>query len=512
MAMRNRVAGVMIALVCLLGAAPTARAQGDSQWTSAQASSLDNFIDSAMHQWKVPGLAIGIVRGSSVVYLKGFGVRDIKTGERVTPDTLFDIGSCTKAFTAGSVAILVDRGKMRWDDRVIDYVPFFHLHDPMADEYVTMRDLLTHRTGMGGTDLLWYGSPFSLEEIIRRVRYIEPSAGFRARFQYQNVMYATAGYAVGEATGGTWENFVRQNIFEPLGMNGADFSATDAQKAANRATPHSERPNGTVETIPWRNLDNIAPAGSINSGVRDMTKWIAMQLNDGLADGKRLISEKSMREMHTPQIVVPQGGEFQLFFPKSMQLSYGMGWFIEDYRGHQVILHPGDIDGFASLVVLIPEVHTGFVIFANLDHTPVREGLAYHLIDQFLGLQAEDWIAHFDGVAKGFVAAEEKQTAEEEKKQRAETHPSRELAAYAGTYRNRAYGDVVVSLEGDHLALQFDTFKSVLTHYQYDTFVADFPGLGGKMRATFYLDGDGDVTKVSATGLEFERVNGNSRN
>lgn len=504
--MRNRVAGVMIAVVCLLCVAPAAWAQSDSQWTPAQTSSLDNFIGTAMHRWKVPGLAIGIVQGGNVVYLKGFGVRDIKTGEAVTPDTLFDIGSCTKAFTAASVALLVDRGKMRWDDRVNAYAPIFHLHDPMADEYVTIRDLLTHRTGMGGTDLLWYASPFSLAEIVRRVRYIEPTAGFRARFQYQNVMYAAAGYAVGEASGGTWETFVRQNIFDPLGMNGADSSAVDAQKAANHATPHLEQANGTVETIPWRNLDNIAPAGAINAGVRDMTKWIAMQLNDGVADGKRLISEKSMKEMHTPQIVVPPGGEFSLFFPEPMQLSYGMGWFIEDYRGHQIILHPGDIDGFASVVVLIPEVHTGFVIFANLDHTPVREGLAFHLTDQMLGLQAEDWIAHFDGVAKSFAKAEEEQSTEEKNKPHADTHPSRELAAYAGTYGNRAYGDAIVSLEGDHLTVQFHTFKSALAHFQYDTFVADLRGLGRRTRVTFYLNANGDATKLSMEGLEFERV------
>src|SRR5487761_544546 len=502
--MRNclRVAGAIILAVCLLSAAAVARAQGDAPWTP-----LDRFIESAMQQWNVPGMAIGIVRGNRVVYLKGFGVRDIKTGQAVTPDTLFDIGSCTKAFTSASIAMLVDQGKMRWDDRVDEYVPFFHLRDPLADENVTIRDLLTHRTGMGGTDLLWYGSPFSLEQIIRRVGYIKPTAGFRAVFQYQNVMYATAGYAVGEASGGTWESFVRQNIFEPLGMSGADFSAVDAQKAADHATPHLEQPNGTVNTIPWRNVDNIAPAGSINAGVRDMTKWIAMQLNDGVANGKRLISDKSMTEMHTPQIVVPAGGEFQLFFPESMQLSYGTGWFIEDYRGHQIILHPGDIDGFASVVELIPEVQTGFVILANLDHTPVREGLAFHLIDQFLDLPAEDWIGHFADVAKGFAAAEEKQTAEEQEKQQANTHPSRELAAYAGTYRNRAYGDAVVSLEGDHLALQFHTLKAALTHFQYDTFVADLAGLGGKTRVTFYLNGDGDVTKLSAEGLNFERVN-----
>ena len=503
--MRNRLAKGILALMVAFCALTAARAQTSAQWSASQQSALDKFVQSAMHRWKVPGLAIGIVQGSSVVYLKGFGVRDIKTGEPVTSDTLFDIGSCTKAFTAASIGILVDRRKMHWDDPVNEYVPFFHLRDPMADENVTIRDLLTHRTGMGGTDLLWYGSPFSLEQIIRHVRYIKPTAGFRALFQYQNVMYATAGYAVGEATGGTWENFVRQNIFEPLGMSGADFSAVDAQKTADHATPHLEQSNGTVNAIPWRNLDNIAPAGSINAGVRDMTKWIAMQLNDGVANGKRLISDKSMTEMHTPQIVVPAGGEFQLFFPEPMQLSYGMGWFIEDYRGHQIILHPGDIDGFASVVVLIPEVHTGFVILANLDHTPVRAGLAYHLIDQFLGLQAEDWIGHFAKVAKGMNDAEEKTTEERGQKRHKGTHPSRGLAAYVGTYRNRGYGDAVVSLEGNHLAFQFHSFQSALTHFQYDTFEANLGG--GKTRVTFYLNGDGDVAKLSAEGMQFRRVN-----
>jgi len=501
--MRNclRVAGAIILAVCLLSAAAVARAQGDAPWTP-----LDRFIESAMQQWNVPGMAIGIVRGNRVVYLKGFGVRDIKTGQAVTPDTLFDIGSCTKAFTSASIAMLVDQGKMRWDDRVDEYVPFFHLRDPLADENVTIRDLLTHRTGMGGTDLLWYGSPFSLEQIIRRVGYIKPTAGFRARFQYQNVLYATAGYAVGETSGGTWQNFVQRNIFEPLGMSGADFSSVDAQKAADHATPHRKQSDGTVITIPWRNVDNIAPAGSINAGARDMANWVEMQLNEGVANGRRMISAKNMAEMHMPQIVVPDEGEFRLFFPRGMDLSYGLGWFIEDYHGHRIVLHPGDIDGFASLVVLIPEVHTGFVILSNLDHNPVRAGLGYHLIDQFLGLPPHDWVGHFAKVAAGFSVAEEERTEKWEASQRAHTHPSRGLAAYAGTYRNRAYGDAVVTVEGGQLTFQFHAFQSPLTHFQYDTFVADLGGLGAKTRVTFYLNADGDVSKLSAIGLKFKRV------
>lgn len=505
--MRRIAANALCVLMLMAGAAGLARtqeqgnAQGESQWAS-----LDRFIESAMREWKVPGMALGIVQGDKAVYLKGYGVRDIKTGQPVTPDTLFDIGSCTKAFTAASVAMLVDDGKMRWDDRVRDYVPFFHLYDPMADEYVTMRDLLTHRTGMQGTDLLWYGSPYSLEEIIERVRYIKPDAGFRARFQYQNVMYATAGYAVGEASGGTWQEFVRKRIFEPLGMKDADFSSTDAQKAADHATPHNLNPDGSVVTMPWRNLDDIAPAGSINADVRDMTKWIAMQLNDGMAGGKQIISKKNVEEMHTPQIVVPGGGEFQLFFPKAQQLSYGMGWFIQDYDGHQILLHPGDIDGFASLVALIPEAHTGFVILSNLDHNPVREGLGYHLIDQFLQLPEQDWVGHFAKIGEQFAAAEKKSAAAWEGKAKTDTHPSRELAAYAGTYRNEAYGHVTISTTGDRLAFQYHSFQSAMTHYQYDTFVINLGEQGGKSRVTFELDKDGIVSKLTAMGMEFERV------
>jgi CubicO group peptidase (beta-lactamase class C family) len=497
----RRLAQAVLIAIVILGVARSLEAQTSQRW-----SALDSYVEAAMQKWKVPGIAVGIVEGDEAVYLKGYGVRDIKTGQPVTPDTLFDIGSCTKAFTAASVAMLVDGGKMHWDDRVNEYVPFFHLHDPLADEYVTMRDLLTHRTGMQGTDLLWYGSPFTLPEIIRRVRFIKPDAGFRAVFQYQNVMYATAGYAVGEASGGTWQNFVRKRIFEPLGMTGADFSSADAQQAADHATPHIEKPDGSVATMPWRNLDDIAPAGSINAGVRDMTKWIAMQLNDGVAGGKRLISEKSMEQMHTPQVVVPSIGEFQMFFPQSQQLSYGMGWFIQDYRGHQILLHPGDIDGFASLVVLLPEVHTGFVILSNLDHNPVREGLGYHLIDQFLNLPQEDWIGHFAKIAEESEAADKQHTESWEKKEIANTHPSRELAAYAGTYRDEAYGDAIVSLSGDHLEFQYHSFGSALTHFQYDTFVMDLGQLGGKTRIRFDLDENGNISELWFLRMEFKRA------
>lgn len=501
--MNRRVMRAVLISLCLAALAVAARAQTSPQ-PDAQWQALDTYIQTETHKFHVPGLAVGIVQNGQAVYVKGFGVRDITTGQPVTPNTLFDIGSCTKAFTSAAAGILVDEDKMQWDAGVDTYIPFFHLYDPLADENVTMRDLLTHRTGLSGGDLLWYGSPFSLEQIIRRVRYLKPAFGFRSRFDYNNVMYATAGYAVGEASGGTWQDFVRNRIFTPLGMTGADFSAIDGQKADDHAMPHDMK-DGKVTVIPWRNIDNVAPAGSINAGVGDMAKWIAMQLNGGMADGRQIVSAKSLQETHTPQIVVPHVAEFDQFFPESQQLSYGMGWFIQDYRGHQIWLHPGDIDGFASLVVLIPEVKTGFVILTNLDHNPVREGLGYHLIDEFLNLPDQDWPAHFADVIKGFSAMEAKAQKDEETPKNPNTHPSHELPAYAGTYRNQAYGDVVVSLAADQLQLKFNSLSGTLKPFQYDTFMADLAGMG-KMRVMFSLDEAGDVSKLTLAGIDFTRV------
>ena len=287
-----------------LTAAVGVKAEDKTNW-----SSLDQYINSSMNDWKVPGASVAIVRDGAVVYMKGFGVRDIRTQQPVTVDTLFDIGSCTKAFTAAAVAMLVDEGKMQWDGKVNTYIPFFHLRDPLADESVTLRDLLTHRTGVPGADLLWYLNPRApREELIRKLAYIPPNAGFRAKFEYQNLMYVAAGYAVGQVAHTTWDEFTQSRLFAPLGMTGSDTSAIEAQKSSDHATPHEEKPDGSVKAIPWRNIDSVGPAGSINSSARDMAKWIAFQLGDGTYQGKRLISAENMHEMHAPQMLLSLDG------------------------------------------------------------------------------------------------------------------------------------------------------------------------------------------------------------
>ncbi len=467
--------------------------------------SLDSYIETTMKDWHVPGVAVGIVQGNAPVYLKGFGVRNIKTGQPVTADTLFDIGSCTKAFTSASVAMLVDEGKMNWDDKVDKSIPFFHLYDPLADENVTLRDLLTHRTGLPGVDLIWYGAPISREEIVRRLAYVHPSEGFRTTFQYQNAMYVTLGYAVGQVSGGTWDDFVKQRIFKPLGMNESDTSAIDVQKSPDYASPHMSR-NGKVEVIPWKNIDNAGPAGSINSSVRDMADWISLQLNDGVFKGNRLISSKNVQEMHRPQIVIPPGEIPTVFFPDSMQLSYGLGWFIQDYRGHQLILHPGDIDGFSALTVLIPEIHTGYEVLINLGGGSYRQMLGYHIADMLLHLPEKDWSASFKASDVKMAEEEKAQLASWESKRNPNTHPSHDLNAYAGTFYNPVYGDANILSENGHLALRFHDTTSPLNYFQYDTFLAHLdPGEGEPTRLMFSQDEAGNISEFVLAGIHFRR-------
>jgi CubicO group peptidase (beta-lactamase class C family) len=479
-------------------AAVPAKAENSTNW-----SSLDQYINASMQDWKVPGASIAIVRDGAVVHMKGFGVRDVRTNQPVTADTLFDIGSCTKAFTSAAVAMLVDEGKMQWDGKVNTYIPFFHLRDPLADQGVTLRDLLTHRTGVPGADLLWYVNPrASREELIRKLAYIQPNTGFRAKFEYQNLMYVAAGYAVGQVAHSTWDEFTKSRLFGPLSMSESDSSATEAQNAPDHATPHEQNPDGSVKAIPWRNIDSVGPAGSINSSARDMAKWISFQLGDGSYQGKRLISAENMREMHTPQMLLSPDGEIpKVFFPDSMQLSYGLGWFVQDYRGHQLILHAGDIDGFATMVVLIPEIHTGYFAVINMGSL-YRQVLSYQIADQLLHLPDAGWSERFKSL-RAELRAEEKAGEAWQLKRSPGTHPSRELSAYAGQYQNPAYGDAEIGFQNGKLGLHLQAIDSDLEHFQYDTFIAKFRR---QTRLTFDLDADGNVSEFTVAGIAFKRA------
>jgi CubicO group peptidase (beta-lactamase class C family) len=469
-------------------------------------AALDALMESAMKHWAPPGAAVVVVRGDQVVYLKGFGVRDVTTKAPVTPDTIFAIGSTTKAFTTAAMALLVDEGKMRWDDPVRKHLPYFRLADPLANESVTMRDLVTHRTGLIRHDMLWYGSPWSREAIVKRIGHVPLSYPIRTEFQYQNIMYLTAGLAVGAASGSAFEEFVQRRIFDQLGMKSANFSTLRSEKAADHALPHAKQ--GTeVKIIPWRNIDNVGPAGSINASVRDLSNWIRLHLNEGVVDGRRLISAENLREMHTPQMVIRLEGRWKLFFPESdtLQLSYGLGWFINDYRGRKLVMHGGTIDGFRAAVMLEPKAKIGVAVLANLTGTQMPEATCYNVMDLLLGLEKKDWNAYISGQAKIFEAAQAKALIERNARRRKDTKPSRELAAYAGTYEDPGYGKADVMVVDGKLALLWSSFKTGLEHFHFDTFTATDNELKNE-QLTFSLNADGEVGSMNFFNVNFKKL------
>jgi len=466
--------------------------------SSASLEGLEQFVSAQMQEWKVPGLAIAVVQNGNVIYSHGFGLRDAKSNLPVTTKTLFAIGSISKSFTALSVGMLNDEGKLEWDKPVRQYLPEFQMYDPVASERMTPRDLISHRVGMAGHDLVWYSSDFSREELVRRLRFLQSNYDFRSRYHYNNMLVMTAGYLVGKISGQGWETFVQRRIFDPLQMKSSNFSVFDSEKGSDFAHPyHKDEHSGAVSEIPFHPIDSIGPAGSINSNVEDMARYAIFQLGSGKAGDRQLISEANLKLNHTPQVPMPQGPAQKEIGPRS----YAMGWVISSYRGHPLWWHNGGIDGFYALLSLLPDDNFGVVILTNLlDDDPVAEIVAYHIYDRLLGMDAVDW-------AKRFKDLDAKQTAEEEQERKKElaerkpnTHPSHELKDYAGRYENPGYGVITIAPNGDGFNATLNKLHFPLQHYEYDIFEAPSGSSGsldtGKIR--FLTNMNGEIDGIAA--------------
>ncbi len=469
---------------------------------------LDDYIRDGLREWDVPGLAISIVKDDSVVFAQGYGVREVGESDRVDEFTVFAVGSATKAFTATSVAMLVEEGRLKWDDRVTDYLPDFQLHDPYVTREITVRDLLSHRSGLSRGDRLWYGTGFSRNEILQRVRFLKPSWSFRSQFGYQNIMFLAAGRIVEALTGLSWGEFVGLRIFNPLGMYSSNTSVGDLAAHINVATPHAEI-EGRVVSVPWRNVDNIAPAIAINSNAVEMAQWVRLHLRDGAGAGRQVISAASAKELRTPQTVVPKEGEWALLAPHARFLSYGLGWYLLDYRGQMVVLHGGNIDGMTALVAMMPDLQLGVVILTNRERTLLPVALTNWIFDLWLGHIERDWSSEL------FTAFEELQEQEADRQEEIEdarvpqTSPSLPLEAYAGTYDDSLFGQLEIALENGSLAARFgQSFVGDLEHWQYDIFRTVWRDRHlGNTKMHFVLDSRGTVAEVKVDELaDFKRV------
>ena len=461
-------------------------------------SGLRAFISAEMEKAKLPGMAIAIVQNDRIVCAEGFGLRDVEHNLPVTTHTLFAIGSTSKSFTALAMGILNDEGKLDWDKPVRQYLPEFQMYDPVASERMTPRDLITHRAGFARHDLVWYSSDFTREDLIRRLRYLQSDRDFRSGYRYNNLLVATAGYLVGKISGSSWEDFVRQRILLPLKMNNTNFSIADSQRSPDFSYPYrKDEKSGVVKQIPFHSADSIGPAGSINSNVEDISNYLILQLGKGKFNGQQVVSQANLNLMHTPQTAMPSMSTFR----ELGQYSYGMGWVITAYRGHRYIWHNGGIDGFYSLIALLPDDDLGVVVLTNvLGNHQIPEIVAYNVFDRLLGMTPVDWSTRFRQQQEKEQQAGDQAKSKSISNRQLGTHPSRDLKDYAGRYENPGYGIVEILPAGQDLTLKLNRLSVPLRHFHYDLFQVPEENdsfLAG-MKFQFVLDTDGGVGKVTA--------------
>ncbi|MEE9394502.1 MAG: serine hydrolase [Planctomycetota bacterium] len=458
---------------------------------------IEKEIEELRKEWEVPGLAVGIVKDGKVYLSRGFGTRDQNQDHPVTPKTLFAIGSSTKAFTALALGTMVAEGKLDWDEPLRTYLPDFALSEESVAARLTPRDLLTHRSGMPRHDMIWYNrKDIDIEKIYHSLRHLDLSADLRETFQYNNLMFATAGHLSAVLDGTSWPKVVRSRLLNPLGMNNSHVLLVDAKKTGDIARPFDLRDDKITE-IPYRNIDNVGPAGSIFSSADDMCQWLKLFVGRGKVDGKTIVSGAILKEVCSPQMVMGGLTGSNDIGPSS----YGMGWMIDSYRGRQRIHHGGNIDGFSALVAHFPNDGFGVVALANRNATPLPDLLLMRIADRLLDLEVRDWSSEMMANKAKAKALEKKSEALVEGKRVEGTKPAQVLESYVGTYEHAAYGSIVVDLvaNGDGLSVALNGLTADLEHWHYETFRAlkneEDPTLKGT-KFLFRTNVDGDISEL----------------
>lgn len=473
---------------------------------------LAQRVNALLRAYGVPGATVAIVENGRTTFAQGFGVTNLTAPHPVDADTIFSTGSTGKAFTVAALAILVDRGRIGWDDKVIDHIPWFAMYDPWVTREMTIRDLLVHRSGLGlgAGDLLFVPrSDLTRRESVRRLRYIRPATSFRSGYAYDNILYMVAGQLIEEVTGQSWERFVRENIFHRLGMNHSTDDNASRHASPNHASPHGRRNGpivGTGDQAPLAETNdiasNVAPAGGLAISANDMSHWLAVQLAHGaLPDGSRLFSEAQSRQMWNPMILTPVGQQPEpLRASQPMFSTYALGWTVQDYRGARLIWHGGAVFGSLAAVALLPERNVGLYIAVNSEEGEVVRGLMYELLDHYLGLPRDTWPEKLHDFrqqrTQAAIAALRAPAA-----QPARIGPSLPLARYAGDFTDPWYGTINVREENGHLTVAFPHtpgLSATLDHWQYDTFVTRFNDpIMEPAYVTFQLDAQGHVDRIT---------------
>jgi CubicO group peptidase (beta-lactamase class C family) len=470
---------------------------------------IERFVLEQLASWEVPGCAVAAVKDGQTVLAAGWGQRDLDTGLPVTPDTLFAIGSTTKAFTAATVGALVDDGLLDWERPLPDYLPELRLHDPVVTDRLTVVDLLSHRSGLPSHDLVWVGHPDrSRAELVRRLRFLPLSKDLRQAFQYCNLGYLAAGYAVEVLSGRPWEDFLTTRLLTPLGMGRSNLSVDDMTADPDHATAY-ERRQGVVGPVPQRPVTALAPAGAINSCAADMARWLLAQLGGGQVEGRAVMSSDTVARQHAPHIVLTEDRTF----PASTRHAYGLGWLLGRYRDNRLLEHAGGIDGFQTECMLLPDAGIGVAVMTNTSSSLMAPVVAYRVLDELLGLEPLDWFSEFKARFDTLMAG--MREAREVRRVVADAPLPRPLQAYAGEYEHPGYGTVTVAVEGGTLRPRFGTLDISLAHRHYETFDLEWHELGDQSHLfplMFLSDPDGDITALtlplepSLEPLRFDRL------
>ncbi|CAA9264545.1 MAG: Beta-lactamase class C-like and penicillin binding proteins (PBPs) superfamily / DUF3471 domain, partial [uncultured Chloroflexia bacterium] len=437
----------------------------DHEGSTPQLEGYSDWLQQTMSTWKVPGLAVGIIKDGQVVFLEGLGVRDTDSALPVTPNTLFALASGTKAFTTMALGLLADEGKLDWDAPVRDVVPSFKLYDVVATERLTPRDLVTHRSGLPRHDIAWYQSPFSRAELWRRLQYLQPNKDIRTDWQYQNLMYMAAGCVLEHITGMSWEDFVRSRIFQPLDMTRSNFAISDSQADQDHALPYKEIED-VVKRVPFYEQFAIGPAGSINTCVADMTRWLRLHLGKGELDGQRLVSEAQVRAMYVPQMVIQRPSKYD----EILHENYGLGWSVSTYRGYEFVQHGGNIDGFSTMTTLMPRQNISVVALCNINGSSLPWIACVNAYERLLGIDETPWSDRYQADRAAAKAGEEAGKTKDAADRVESTAPSHALDAYTGEYEHPGYGSLYVDEVDGALSMRLNTLPFSVEHYHYDTF------------------------------------------
>jgi CubicO group peptidase (beta-lactamase class C family) len=475
--------------------------------TTPDFKEFDKYVRQAVTDWHVPGLAIAVVKDGQVIFAKGYGLRELGKPGNVDTQTIFGIASTTKALTAACAAMLVDEGKLHWNDKVTDYLPDFQLYDPYVTRELTVSDLFLHDSGIGNTDYLWGTMNISSDEILHRMWLVKPQYGFRAGFVYQNIFYMAAGKVIEKASGMPWEAFIQKRIFTPLKMTRTVPVFSKSKGMPNQTAAHV-KVDSTIIVIEKDMTDAIAPAGGVWSCVDDMAKWVNCMLDSSKYGNQRLLKPESWARLLKPQTFVSQ----EEFYPtaritKPHWITYGMGWFQQDYKGQKVDFHTGSLGGLVVINGMIVDKKIGVYVLANLDHAEVRHALMFKAFDYFALGGDRDWSKEFQTLYSGLRAKGEKAEKDYETKRVMNTHPTLDMKSYAGTYTDPLYGSVVITATGDKLSLNINQFLSAeATCWNYDTFRGPYARKEyGKVTASFSIDELGKISTVTVDGLTFAR-------